>query len=136
MCILVADEGNIYELLFPWSDYNVPEKDRQPYARFDWFGLAKDEEWFLPLKTPRKLRKFFGLLPAGQTMRVSVAKKSEIDQDAFLASPPAALFFKGKLYESPFFAEGAELAKWKDEFRNRFKDIPDNATLQVVDAHS
>src|SRR5262245_9868094 len=59
----------------------------------------------------RQLRRFFGLLRAGQTSRVSVAKKSEIDQEACLVDPPAALFFRDRLYECPLFAEGAALAK-------------------------
>ena len=48
----------------------------------------------------------------------------------------AALFFQGVLYESPFFAEGETLAKWQTEFRERFASIPDDTTLQIVDAHS
>jgi hypothetical protein len=83
----------------------------------------------------RQLRRFFGLLRAGQTSRVSVAQKSEIDQEAFLADPPAALFFRDRLYECPLFAEGAALAKWQAEFRQRFAEIPDETILQIVDAH-
>jgi hypothetical protein len=39
------------------------------------------------------------------------------------------------LYECPLFAEGAALAKWQAEFRQRFAELPDETILQIVDAH-
>jgi hypothetical protein len=132
-CVLVADGGNIYELLHRFASYGDSEK--KPDAKWDFFGIGGRFEGAIPLKEPRTLRRFFGLLPAGQTTRVSVAKKSEVDQEAFLANPPAALFFRDQLYESPFFAEREALAKWREEFRRRFAQIPDDTTLQIVDAH-
>ena len=133
-CVLVADERNIYEALNRFSNHDHDEP--KPDSRWDYFGIGGRYEGALPLKHPRKLRRFFGLLPAGETSRVSVAKKSEIDQETFLADPPAALFFRDQLYESPLFAEGEALATWQAEFRQRFAAIPDDTTLQIVDAHS
>ena len=68
----------------------------------------------LPHETARRRRLIFGLEPSlDGTSRVSVAMKSEIDQQAFLADPPAALLFNDQLYECPLFAEGEALAKWR-----------------------
>ena len=132
MCILVADNGNIYELLDRFTNYCY---DKKPESRFDYFGIGGNYEGALPLREPRKLRKFFGLIPAGETSHVSVAKKSEIDEQAFLVDPPAALFFQDKLYECPMFADGEALKKWQDEFRSRYAEIPYDNMLQIVDAH-
>jgi hypothetical protein len=133
-CILVADDGNIYEVLDHFANYDGASSN--PEAKFDYFGIGGRFEGALPLKQPRKLRKFLGLLPTGRTTRVSVARKSEVDQHAFLAEPPVGLFFRGKLYECPLFAEGEALTRWQDEFRRRFAEIPDDTLLQIVDAHS
>lgn len=133
-CVLVADGRDIYEALDRFTKYDHDEP--KPDSRWDFFGIGGRFEGALPLSQPRQRRRFFGLLPARQTSRVSVAKKSEIDQQAFLADPPAALFFRDQLYECPLFAEGEALAKWQAEFRQRFADIPDDTTLQIVDAHS
>lgn len=133
-CVLVADDRDIYDALDRFTKYDYEEP--KPDSKWDFFGIGGRFEGALPLKQPRKLRRLFGLLPAGQTSRVSVAKKSEIDQQAFLAEPPVALFFRDQLYECPLFAEGEALAKWQAEFRQRFAQIPDDTTLQIVDAHS
>ncbi len=42
---------------------------------------------------------------------------------------------RDRLYECQLFAEGAALAKWQAEFRQRFAEIPDETILQIVDAH-
>jgi hypothetical protein len=133
-CILVADDGDIYDVLAPFADYTGESSG--PAPTFDYFGVGGRFEGLLPLKRPRQLRKFFGLLPAGHTTHVSVAQKSEVDQAALLSDPPAALFFRGQLYQSPYFAEGEALAKWHSEFRQRFAEIPEHTLLQIVDAHS
>jgi len=133
-CVLVADDRDIYVALDRFTNYDNEEP--KPDSKWDYFGIGGRYEGALVLKRPKQLRRFFGLLPAGQTSRVSVAKKSEIDQEALLANPPAALFFAENLYECPLFAEGDALARWQAEFRERFSEIPDETTLQIVDAHS
>ena len=133
-CVLVADDRDIYEALDRFTKYDHEEE--KPDSKWDFFGIGGRFEGALPLRQPRQLRRFFGLLPAGQTSRVSVAKKADIDQQAFLAEPPAALFFRDQLFECPLFAERETLAKWQAEFRRRFAEIPDDTTLQIVDAHS
>ena len=133
MSILVADNGDIYELLDRFTNYNHENK---PESRFDYFGVGGSFAGALPLKKPRKKKRLWGLIPAGETSHVSVAKKSEIDEEAFLAAPPVALFFRDMLYECPMFAEGESLLKWQAEFRKMFAEIPDDNTLQIVDAHS
>ena len=133
-CVLVADDRDIYEALDRFTNYD--DEEEKPDSKWDFFGIGGRFEGALPLRQPRRLRRFLGLLSAGQTSRVSVAKKSEIDQQTFLADPPAALFFRDQLFECPLFAEGEALAKWQAEFRQRFAEIPDDTTLQMVDAHS
>src|SRR5690349_21404334 len=110
MCVLVADGRDIDVALDRFMKYDyVPSK---PEARWDWITIGGYYKSALPLKQPRQLRRFFGLLPAGQTSRVSVAKKSEIDQQAYLADPPAALFFRDQLFVCPLSADADELANW------------------------
>ena len=133
-CVLVAHDGDIYYALDRFANYDGDEP--KPDARWDYFGIGGRYDGALPLKQPRQLRRLFGLLPAGSTRQVSVAKKFEVDQEAFLAEPPAALFYRGQLYECPLFAEGEALSVWQAEFRRRFAEIPDSMTLQIVDAHS
>ena len=133
-CVLVADDRDIYEALDRFTNYD--DEEPKPDSRWDYFGIGGRFEGALVLKQPRRLRQFFGLLPAGHTSRVSVAKKSEIDQEALLADPPAALFFAEHLYECPLLADGETLARWHAEFRERFSEVPDETTLQIVDAHS
>jgi len=133
-CVLVADDRDIYIALDRFTNYDADEP--KPDSKWDYFGVGGCYEGFLVLKQPRSLRKFFGLLPAGETSRVSVATKAEIDQEALLAAPPDAIFFEDHLYECPLFAEGEALDEWRAEFRRRFYDIPPETTLQIVDAHS
>jgi hypothetical protein len=132
--ILIADKGNIYDLLEQFTNYC--DDISKPTAKFEYFGISERIEDALPLKQPRKLRIFFGLLPAGKTTRAFVAKKSEIDQEAFLSDPPPAMFFRGHLYECSVNADRAAAAKWQEDFRKRFSEIPDDTLLRIVDAHS
>jgi hypothetical protein len=131
---MVADDGDIYILLDRFTNYD--EKSSGPEAKWDWFGVGGQWKDMLKLNRPRKLRRFFGLLPAGETTTTAVAKKSEIDQEALLADPPAALFVDNVLYECPIFAEGDDYERWKVRFAELFKAIPNDRTLQIVDAHS
>jgi hypothetical protein len=109
---------------------------RNPKGRVDYYCVGGKWDGFLQLRQPRKLRRLFGLLPPGCTSRVSSAKKSEIDQQALLADPPAALLFRGQWFASPIFADGDALDTWKAQFSRRFSQIPDETTLTVVDIHS
>ena len=133
-CVLVADGRDIYELLDRFATYD--HRENTPESRWDYFGVGGRFANALPLRNPRKLRRCFGLLPAGTTSHASVARKHEVDQQAFLTNPPAALFFQDQLYECPLFAEGEELSQWQSEFRRLFAKIPEDTTLQIVDAHS
>jgi hypothetical protein len=133
-CVLVADDRDIYEVLDRFARYDCREVTSE--SRWDFFGIGGRFANALPLKQPRQLRRFFGLLSGGITSRASIAKKYEIDQQAFLVDPPTALFFCDRLYECPLFAQGDALANWQAEFRRRFAEIPEETTLQIVDAHS
>jgi hypothetical protein len=133
-CVLVADEGEIYELLNRFANYDGDEE--KPEARWDYFGIGGLFEGALPLKTPRTVRRLFGLLSSKQISHATIAKKAEIDCACFLAEPPAALYFRGVLYECPLFAQGDALARWDEEFRRVFASIPEDTTLRIVDAHT
>lgn len=132
--LLVADDRDIYHVLDRFALYD--HREPMPDSRWDYFGISSREDDALPLKRPRPLRRFFGLVSAGSTTCAWVAKKHEVDQPALLADPPAALFFRDRLYECPILCDGDALANWHAEFRRRFAEIPDDTTLQVVDVHS
>lgn len=113
---------------------------RNPKGRHD--GYQVGGRWLnaLPLLQPRQLPRFFGLLPAKDTINATSAKKCEIDLQALLATPPAALLFQGEWFESPIVldaeGEGETLTKWQTEFACHFCKIPDHTMLTVVDVHS
>ena len=132
--VLVADDREIYQVLdrFLLSDHREPTRD----SKWDYAAISKQDADAMPLKRPRQLRRFFGLLSAGTTTRAWIAKKYEVDQQAFLADPPAALVFRDRLYECPILPDRGALANWHTEFRQRFTEIPEDTTLQIVDAHS
>jgi len=109
---------------------------RNPDGRFDFYEVGGRWNGFLQLRQPRQLRRFFGLFPAGYATRVSSAKKSQIDQQALLADPPAALLFRGQWFASQIFAKGEALKTWLEEFSRHFSEIPDDTTLTIVDVHS
>ena len=132
--LLVAGEGKIPDLLEAFADYGGEGTNEN--AKFDWFEIGGRFGAALPLKQPRQLRRFFGLLPGGTTSRVVSAKKAEVDQQVFLADPPAALLFRGQWSESAIFAKGEEAEKWRTEFVRLFEQIPDDTTLTIVDCHS
>jgi len=64
-----------------------------PNARLDCYEVGGRWDGFLQLRSPRRLRRFFGLISAGSTCRVSSARKIEVDQHALLTDPPAAFLF-------------------------------------------
>ena len=132
--LMVADEGDIYELLDRYTNYD--EETSGPEARWDYFGISRNPIDFFQLKQPKKLRKFFGLIPAGETSQCPVAKKSEIVQEGLLSNPPAALFLDDVLYECPIDCDDESLSNWTALFRDKFMTIAEGRTLQMVDAHS
>jgi hypothetical protein len=107
-----------------------------PKGRHDWYQVGGQWADTLRLRQPRPVRRFFGLIPAGSTLRATTATKAEIDQQALLADPPAALLFRGEWFASPIFAQGDAEAKWRTEFSEHFSRIPDDTLLTVVDVHS
>ena len=131
--LLVAGEGQIPKLLEPFADYGGEGTNNN--AKFDWFEIGGRFGTALPLKQPRQLKRFFGLLPGGTTTRATSAKKSEVDQTALLADPPAALLFRGQWSESALSTKDGEAERWRAEFARRFAEIPADCTLTVVDCH-
>jgi hypothetical protein len=132
--LLVAGDGKVPEMLEPFADYGG--EGRNPNARFDWFEVGGRFGAALPLKAPRKLRRFFGVFPAGFTSKATEARKSEVDQQALLEDPPAALLFRGQWLASPIVLEGKLPETWRSQFADAFVQIPDGTLLTVVDCHS
>lgn len=132
--LLVAGDGKIPELLEPFADYGGEGNNAN--ARFDWFEIGGRFGAALPLKTPRRLKRFFGLLPAGFTSNTTAARKSEVNQEALLADPPAALLFRGQWLSSPIVLEGRLPETWRSQFASAFTQISDETLLTVVDCHS
>jgi hypothetical protein len=132
--LLVAGDRKIPEMLEPFADYDG--EGNNPDARFDWFEIGGRFAAALPLKNPRRLRRFFGLLPAGFTSNATAARKSEVDHEALLADPPAALLFRGQWLSSPIVLEGRLPEAWRSQFASAFAQIPDETLLTIVDCHS
>ncbi len=109
---------------------------RNPKGRHDWYEVGGQWADALKLRQPRPVRRFFGLIPAGSTLRATTATKIEIDQEALLADPPAALLFRGEWFASPIFVQGNAETRWRTEFSEHFSRIPDDTLLTVVDVHS
>lgn len=131
--VLVADEGDVYELLDQFAAYDG-DPDCED-ARWDNFGVGGNFAGALPLLRRRAWRRMLPFLPRWLT-GASVARKSEVDKSAFLQDPPAALFFRGILYECPLTDEPEGMAEWVATFCKLFDEIPEGTTLQIVDAHS
>lgn len=132
-CVVVADEGEIYALLDRFAKYDGEEK---PEGRWDYFGIGGLFEGALPLKQPKKVRRFFGLLPGGTTSKATIAKKSEVDCARFLADPPPGIYFRGKLHMCPFLPDDPAFDRWPEDFRRVFAQIPEDTILRIIDAHS
>ncbi len=135
--VLVADNGDIYDLLDRFAAYDgEPSSDD---ARWDNFGVGGIFAGALPLARRSAWRRWLPFVPRWIT-GVSVARKSDVDTEALLSNPPMALFFQGVLHECPLSEEPEDdahiLAAWEATFRRLYDEIPEDATLQVVDAHS
>jgi ABC-type nitrate/sulfonate/bicarbonate transport system substrate-binding protein len=122
------------DLLEKYADYDGGGANEN--AKFDWFEVGGRFGDALPLKRPRQLKRFFGLLPGDSTSKAVSARKSEINQVALLADPPAALLFRERWAESEIMAKGKAAEKWRTEFARLFAEIPEDTALTVVDCHS
>lgn len=130
--VLVADDGDIYDLLDRFAAYDGEFRTEE--ARWDYMGIGGVFAGALPLTRRRSLRRWIPFAPRLLT-GASVARKFEVDNEALLAEPPMALFFRGRLHECPLSEEVHEVAEWRAMFRQLFADVPENAMLRIVDAH-
>lgn len=135
--VLVADKGDVYDLLDRFAAYDGEAVSDD--ARWDNFGVGGIFAGALPLARRRAWRRRLPFAPRWIT-GASVVRKSDVDKDALLSNPPMALFFQGVLHECPLSEEPEDdakvLAEWQATFRRLFDAIPEDATLQIVDAHS
>jgi len=111
-----------------------------PEAQFDWYAIGGRWEGCLELAAPRPVRKFFGLLSAGETRSASRARKREIDQEVLLRNPPAALLLRGEWHDSEWLeADSQSVEAWEAAWRERFSrlwaQVPDDALVTAVDIH-
>lgn len=131
--LLLAGNGTPKVLLRPF-DLDL-SGGTNPEGKFDWFEVGGRFRDFLPLRTPRETRRFFGLLRGPLRQQAVTAQKSEVDVEALLKSPPAALLFAGQLSESPMMATGVGLQAWREEFACLLSAVPDDTCLTVIDFH-
>jgi hypothetical protein len=133
ICLLVAGNGNIPELLEPFADYGGEGANEK--AKFDWFEVGGMFKAGLPLKKPRETKRFFGLFTSSFS-RVIIAKKSEVDLEDLLKLPPHAFLFESQWSELKLLPDEQEAAQWRRELSQRLAAVPDDTTLTVVDCHS
>jgi hypothetical protein len=133
-CLLVAGNDDLSKMLEPFADYDG--EGNNPNWKFDSFEVGGRFADMLRLKTPRQTRRFLGLLPGPIILNLNTAKKSEIDQNALLANPPAALLFRGQWMSSPIVLGESLPENWRQEFAAVFAEIPDVTSLTIVDCHS
>ena len=131
--ILVADEGDVYDLLDRFADYDGESESDD--ARWDNFGVGGIFAGMLPLARRSRWRSWVPFAPRW-LLGASTARKSDVDHARFLLAPPSALFFRGVLHECPMTDDADLIADWEASFRDMYADIPEDATLQIVDAHS
>jgi hypothetical protein len=139
-----ADLAVLAEKMEDWQETKGVVRDgrlgyistHNPDSHLDWYSVGGQWEGFLKLRQPRRLRRFFGLLSAGSTMKASSARKDEIDAEQLLADPPAVLVHGGKWFASEIFAKDETLTKWKTEFAQHFVSIPGEMKITVVDVHN
>src|SRR5438445_11218085 len=131
--LLVAGDGKIPDLLEPFADYGGEGTNEK--AKFDWFQVGGMFKAGLPLKQPRKTKRFFGLSTSSASS-VIIAKKSEVDLEDLLKLPPHAFLFDGRWSESKILPDEQQAAQWRAELAQRLAEVPDDTTLTVVDCHS
>ena len=131
--VLVADKGDVYDLLDRFANYDGESISDE--ARWDYFGVGGIFAGLLPLARRSIWRRWIPFAPRW-LIGASTACKSAVDHEAFLKDPPSALFFLGELHECPLSDDAEVIADWRAKFCEMYADIPEHATLQVVDAHS
>jgi len=131
--LLLAGNGNIPDLLEPFADYGREGANEK--AKFDWFQVGGMFKAGLPLKQPRKTKRFFGLYTSSAS-RVIIAKNSEVDLQELLKAPPHAFLSGGEWSEAKLLPDEQEAAQWRAELARRLAAVSDDTTLTVVDCHS
>ncbi len=131
--LLVAGDGDIPGLLEAFADYGGEGTNEK--AKFDWFQVGGMFKAGIPLKQPRKIKRFFGLFTKSNS-RVINAKKSEVDLEELLRFPPHAFLFASRWSEQKLLPNNEELAEWRAELAQRLAEVPDDTRLTVVDCHS
>jgi hypothetical protein len=131
--LLVIGDG-IDDQLVPFAGWG--DNEDNPEAKFDWYEIGGRWKGFLQLRAPRLQKRLFGFLAPRKESRTNTARKHEIDSDALLADPPAAVLFRGQWHEGPIQLDGPPDVEWASQFRNIYNQIPDDAQLTIVDIHS
>ena len=123
-------EGSVEDgRLFYWSTAN-------PNSKFEWYKVGGRFSGYLHLRQPVPPSVFGRLVGKRPLDRVDRAAKRDVDAQALLADPPAALLMDGTWNECPLTSDRAALAGWNRQFAELFARVPDDAMLTVVDIHS
>lgn len=122
-------EGEVHDgRLTYWSTAN-------PEAMFDWYTVGGRFSGYLRLLTPRQ-QSFLGrLLGRKETDRVDSARKREVFAAPLLEEPPSALVADCIWLEQGWGKDALSKERWREQFAERFEQVPDDAQLTVVDIH-
>lgn len=123
-------EGEIHQgRVFFWSREN-------PNGKFDRYQVGGRFAGYLHLREPRPPSFFGRLIGRKPSDRANKALKGEIVTDDLLENPPFAILANGSWVEQGWHEDAPSDEQWRAHFEERFKLIPDDALLTVVDIHS
>lgn len=125
-----GEEGGLEEgRLFHWSTDN-------PDGKYDWYEVGGRFSGYLRLKSPLRPTGWRRLFGARAKEQVNQALKKDVNVDAILSDPPAALLNSGEWHEQPFDSSAEASEEWRRRFSQLFSAIPDDAPLTAMDLHS
>lgn len=124
-----AEGGSEAGRLFFWSTEN-------PQGKYDWYEVGGRFSGHFRLTHPVPPAWWQRLLGRGPVERVNRAFKRQVDLQAVLSDPPAALLLNSVWHESPITSDEPQLREWKERFATLFEAVPSDASLTAVDIHS
>lgn len=75
-------------------------------------------------------------IPGIPTLRVEIDLKSDVDIQALLADPTAALLHRNEWRPVELFPEVKPVVPWEREFESLLEEMPESTLLRAVDCHS
>lgn len=112
-----------------WSTEN-------PNGRFDWYKVGGRFSGYLQLKEPREPSWFGRLVGRRASCSVNVARKGEVVVERLLEEPPFAVVIGESWLEQGWGEAALTDEEWRAQVGERFRLIPDDEMLTVIDIHS